>query len=76
MKLDGVYYPLNDSINKCQVRRINTKDRRKMQSFREVMNSPKGKKRKRQTALEEVYTRIEVEGAKGHNSFTLRTLYT
>ena len=66
---------MSSSEDKCEVFKDKHEDRRKMEYFREAINSTEGRKGKGKPPLGGVYKDVEVEDA---NSilFTLRTLYT
>ncbi|KAF2575520.1 hypothetical protein F2Q70_00003231 [Brassica cretica] len=66
---------MSSSKDKCEVFKDKHEDRRKMEYFREAINSTEGRKGKSKPPLGGVYKDVEVEDA---NSilFTLRTLYT
>ena len=56
---------MSSSKDKCQVSEDKYRDRRKNGIFPRSDKPDRGQKGKRQTALEGVYKRIEVEGAGG-----------
>ena len=66
---------MSSSEDKCEVSEDKHEDRRKMEYFREAINSTEGRKGKRKPSLGGVYKDFEVEEEKD-NSFRLRTLCT
>ena len=66
---------MSSSEDKCEVSKDKHEDRRKMEYFREAINSTEGRKGKRKPSLGGVYKDFEVEEEQD-NSFRLRTLCT
>ena len=56
---------MSSSEDKCEVSKDKHEDQRKMEYFREVINSTKGTKGKSKPPLGGVYKDVEVEEARG-----------
>ena len=56
---------MSSSEDKCEVSKDKHEDQRKMEYFREAINSTKGRKGKSKPPLGGVYKDVEVEEAKG-----------
>ncbi|KAF3564722.1 hypothetical protein DY000_02014486 [Brassica cretica] len=65
-----------DSKDKCEVFKDKHEDQRKMEYFRQAINSTNGRKGKNKPPLGGVYKDVKVEEARGTILFTLRTLCT
>ena len=56
---------MSSSEDKCEISKDKHEDRRKMEYFREAIDSTKGRKGKSKTPLGGVYKDAEVEEARG-----------
>ncbi|KAF3489306.1 hypothetical protein F2Q69_00052707 [Brassica cretica] len=61
---------MSSSEDKCEVSEDKYKDRRKMEYFREAINSTEGRKENSKPPLEGVYKDVEAEDAGGCNFST------
>ena len=61
---------MSRSEDKCEVSKDKYEDRRKMEYFRDVINSTEGRKGNSKPPLQGVYKDVEAEDAEGRNFST------